>query len=64
MVAVTLSASCPAGSNVLGGDGFVSIASIGASVPAPDGSGWAVIVINESSIPLDGLFGYAVYGSP
>jgi hypothetical protein len=55
-VAVTLSASCPAGSKVLGGGGFVSIATIGAIVPAADGSGWGVIVINESTIPLDGLF--------
>jgi hypothetical protein len=62
-VAVTLTAACPAGSKVLGGGGFVGIAIMGASIPAPDGTGWAVIVVNATSIPLDNLFAFAVCGS-
>jgi hypothetical protein len=62
-VAVSLSASCPAGSKVLGGGGFVSLATIFASF-ATNTSTWTLGVINLSPIPLDGLFGYAVCASP
>ena len=62
--AVTLTATCPAGSKALGGGGFNSITTIGASFASSDGTSWNMIVINESTITVPGLFAFAVCGSP
>jgi hypothetical protein len=58
--AVTLTATCPAGSKAIAGGGFTSIAIVGASLASADGTSWSVIVINPYSNPLDGLFAFAV----
>jgi len=58
--AVTLTATCPAGAKAIAGGGFTSIAIVGASLPASDGTAWGVIVINPYDNPLDGLFAFAV----
>lgn len=47
----TATATCPAGTKVLGGGYFASINDPAASLPAIDGSSWHAILQNQSSIP-------------
>ena len=61
--AVTLTATCPAGAKALGGGGFNSITTIAASFASSDGASWNMIIINESSITVPGLFAFAVCGT-
>jgi hypothetical protein len=58
--AVAMKAMCPTGSKAIAGGSFHGIALLGASLPLPDGSGWSVIIINDTSIQLDGLYAFAV----
>lgn len=46
-------AFCPAGSIVVGGGGFNSITDNGASGPLGGGSGWFIVVNNQSLISID-----------
>jgi hypothetical protein len=60
--AVSLTATCPAGTKAIAGGGFTSIALLGGSLVFA--SGWTLIVINDSSITLTGLYAFAVCASP
>ena len=56
----TATAACPAGTKAIGGGGFNSISQIGASGPAPDGTSWFIIVLNNTSIPVPNVQAFAV----
>ena len=60
----TLTATCPAGTKVVGGGGFPSIALEGASLPSPDGSGWSIIVINDTTVDIPNAAAFAVCVAP
>lgn len=57
---MTVSATCPAGSALLGGGYFTSIAHAGAN---PVGNTWYAIVDNQTGITITGLQAYAVCGA-
>jgi hypothetical protein len=58
----TLTATCPSGTKAIAGGGYTSLAATGGSLPTA--SGWALIIVNESSIQLDGLYAFAVCAAP
>jgi hypothetical protein len=58
--AVTLKATCPAGTKVIAGGAYTNLAIVGASLASPDGTSWGVIVINAEAFQLDNLFAFAV----
>jgi hypothetical protein len=57
---VTLAVPCPTGLKAIAGGGFNSISRIGASMAAPDGTGWFLIVYNDTSVPVPNAQAFAV----
>jgi hypothetical protein len=62
--AQTLTATCPAGTKVIGGGGAPFIALEGASSAVPDGSGWELIVVNDTTVDIPQAFAMAVCAAP
>jgi hypothetical protein len=59
--AITLTATCPAGTKVVGGGGAPFIALQGASIASDNnGSGWSLIVINTTGVDIPNAFAFAV----
>lgn len=61
--AQTLTATCPAGMKAIGGGGANIIALQGASLAQTDGSGWSIVVINDTTVDIPNAFAMAVCAS-
>lgn len=57
---VSAHAFCPAGTKAIAGGGFNSISQIGASMPTADGTGWFIIVLNDTLVPVPNVQAFAV----
>ena len=55
-----LTATCPAGTKAVGGGGQPVIALQGFSGPTADGSGWEIIVFNDTTVDIPNAFAVAV----
>jgi hypothetical protein len=62
--AQSLTATCPSGTKVVGGGGFPNIALEGASLANPDGSGWTLVVVNDTDVDIPNAFAFAVCAAP
>jgi hypothetical protein len=62
--AQTLTATCPAGTKVIGGGGAPEIALEGGSFANPDGSGWSLVVVNDTTVDIPDAFAMAVCAAP
>ena len=57
---VSIAVACPAGTKAIAGGGFNSISRIGASLAAPDGTGWLLIVYNDTPVAVPNAQAFAV----
>jgi collagen triple helix repeat protein len=62
--AYTLSAVCPAGTKAIAGGGAPLLSIQGGSVPFSDGTGWALVVLNDTGVPMTGSFAFAICAAP
>jgi hypothetical protein len=60
----TVIADCPAGTKAVGGGGGVSGGQLVSSVAAPNGTGWAIGVVNPYSETINQVYAFAVCAAP
>jgi hypothetical protein len=59
-----LQATCPAGSKAIGGGAFIGVAFAGFSGPTVDGTSWAVVANNATSVDVPAAYAVAVCAAP